>query len=511
MLKLLIVDDERFTREGLYHEINWKTLNIAQVKLAENGVSALNLTNSFVPDILLTDVKMPKMNGIELAYEVKEINPNCSIIFMSGYSDKEFLMSAIQINALNYVEKPLNINEVIKTLKKAISEQRSLQKRNRFIENDMAIRLSKKISEQYQSDTYLDKFIPKSSCGLNMRTIVLGRLSDNLFLEGIDYDKTYQDLKKELNDLGVHSILGFLDNKYIIVHLFYESIEKHHFIKKFIQPIYECIVQLLGDNKKLYLGLGKPVHHSAMLYKSYDTAMTALKNSFFLPHEHIHIYRESQNNIESFDTEMISKFSYYINSGDQENAIEMVKQIKENLCTNPNIKIDTTFNIFFNLFIELEKSKDMSNILEEDILDIWNLIYNAKSIVDLEKLLISEINEFFAHIRSLKSDPVVSKIISIIEEKYSDVDLSLNTISDDIYMSPSYICVLFKKETNKTIIQYINEFRIERSLELLRDKRYRINDIADMVGFSSSNYYSKTFKKIKGVSPNEYRKRFFNA
>lgn len=509
MLKLLIVDDERFTREGLYHEIDWKELDIEQVKLADNGVSALNLINPFVPDILLTDVKMPKMNGIDLAYKIKEINPNCSIIFMSGYSDKEFLMSAIQINALNYVEKPLNIDEVKKTIKKAILEQHSLKKKNIFIENDMAIRLSKKLSEQEQSHVSLDSLIPKPYYRFTMRTIVLGHLSDELLFGDIDRDKYHHNLKKKLDKLGVCSILGFLNNKYIIIHIFYDNIHENNVIEKIINPIYEYTGKILGNSKTLYLALGKKVQHITKLYSSYNTAVNALKNAFFDPYKPVHIYRENKN--KQFDTEMISQFAYFINNGEEKNAINMVKKIREYLCANPNMDIDTAFNIFFNLFFELEKSKSMKNILEEDMLDIWNIIYNSQSIIDLEELLISKINEFFAHIRAINSDPIVSKIISIIKENYSDDSLSLNTISETIYMSPSYICVLFKEETNKTVTQYINEFRIEKSLELLKNKKNRINDIADAVGFNSSNYYSKTFKKIKGISPNEYRKRFFNA
>ena len=133
VLNLLIAEDERFTREGLYYEIDWNSLGIGQVKLAENGLKALNIMDTFIPDILLADVRMPKMNGIDLAYRVKTINPDCSVIFMSGYSDKEYLLSAIEINALNYVEKPLNIDEVIQSLKKAVEAQYNIIKKNHYI------------------------------------------------------------------------------------------------------------------------------------------------------------------------------------------------------------------------------------------------------------------------------------------------------------------------------------------------------------------------------------------
>ena len=104
MIKLLIADDESFTRQGIVETMPWKDLNIYDIREAFDGENAFEILKDFEPDIILTDVRMPRLNGIELSFKARELYPNCSIIFMSGYSDKEYLKSAIHLKAISYVE-----------------------------------------------------------------------------------------------------------------------------------------------------------------------------------------------------------------------------------------------------------------------------------------------------------------------------------------------------------------------------------------------------------------------
>ena len=122
MIKVLIADDERFTRQGILDMVDWDKLNVSEVKEAYDGINALEILKDFEPNILLTDVRMPRLNGIDLAFKARELYPNCMILFMSGYSDKEYLKSAIKLKAINYVEKPIEIEELEENLNNAILE-----------------------------------------------------------------------------------------------------------------------------------------------------------------------------------------------------------------------------------------------------------------------------------------------------------------------------------------------------------------------------------------------------
>lgn len=120
MLSVLVVDDERQIREGLLKHIPWDKLGIGKVEICKNGLEALELSKTLHQNILITDVRMPKMDGISLSHEIKDLLPDCKIIFLSGFSDKEYLKSAIRIGAVDYVEKPIDEDELVASISKAV-------------------------------------------------------------------------------------------------------------------------------------------------------------------------------------------------------------------------------------------------------------------------------------------------------------------------------------------------------------------------------------------------------
>lgn len=121
MIKILIADDEPRTRKGLYNIISQSDLGVEIVGIANNGAEALDKTKLFLPDIIITDIRMPKMDGILFSSEVKKFHPTCQLIFISSYSDKEYLRSAISLKVVNYVEKPFEASEMLDAIKNAIS------------------------------------------------------------------------------------------------------------------------------------------------------------------------------------------------------------------------------------------------------------------------------------------------------------------------------------------------------------------------------------------------------
>lgn len=137
MYRLLFAEDEKATREGILSGIRWQELGISEVKAARNGAAAMELLKEFTPDILLTDIKMPKMNGIELATQIRRSFPDCSILLISGYSDREYLKSAIYLKAVDFVEKPLRIPELTDQLIRAVQEQEAIRKQKQILSEEL--------------------------------------------------------------------------------------------------------------------------------------------------------------------------------------------------------------------------------------------------------------------------------------------------------------------------------------------------------------------------------------
>ena len=147
MIKVLIVDDEIFTRQGIIAEIPWSKLGLIEIEQAYDGINALEVARAFNPDILLTDVRMPRMNGIELSFKLRELYPTCEIIFLSGYSDKEYLKSAIKLKAVSYVEKPIDIEELQMAITNAIALKLKETENTQNVKNDIALKLINKNSD----------------------------------------------------------------------------------------------------------------------------------------------------------------------------------------------------------------------------------------------------------------------------------------------------------------------------------------------------------------------------
>lgn len=160
-MKLLLVDDEAHVREGICARISWKKLRITELRTAKNGYAGLELSRKFKPDIVLTDVRMPCMDGVEMAFAIRRELLDCCIIFMSGYSDKEYLKSAIALKAISYVEKPMNLDELSDAIAKAVLLQEEMKLKKQESE-ELADRL-KKSMDAYKNQLMMD--LTKKSFG----------------------------------------------------------------------------------------------------------------------------------------------------------------------------------------------------------------------------------------------------------------------------------------------------------------------------------------------------------
>lgn len=212
MVKLLIADDESFTRQGILETIPWKALNISEVREAYDGQNALEIIKDFEPDILLTDVRMPRLNGIELSFKVRELYPNCSIIFMSGFSDKEYLKSAIHLKAISYVEKPIDLDELEISIRNAVTEAQKSKIIYKNIKDNIVLDLINSItndeinlllSSHYNSDYYLS-LLDKPSVIVCLNLINCINIDQNLIIS---------NLQNLISIYNMESLISFINKK----------------------------------------------------------------------------------------------------------------------------------------------------------------------------------------------------------------------------------------------------------------------------------------------------------
>jgi two-component system response regulator YesN len=511
MFKLLIVDDEVFTREGIVEQISFHDLNISDIKQAYDGINALEICKNFVPDILLTDVRMPRMDGIELAYKLREVNPSCEIIFMSGYSDKEYLKSAISLKAVSYVEKPIDLEELELALKTAISSKSKEAKLDEQIKNNLALQLINKnnninelkllLKEPHFNTLYTADFF---TILINILDLNIDKINNEILLDGI---------KNIISKNNFSDISSFKDTNLILIHLYTEKQQSYLFKHDNLVNFCLEISKYLNQYAKFFICIGKKVSGMEKIYESYESSLKALAKTFFYNYNSIIYYDEIKMSSYIFDEKLIDSFNEFLYKEDKHQLILFVKRLTIDIKENKNTSVNYVKDIYYKLYLQLVKFASNKKInLEEDNANnksLFETFYTFSTIFEAEAYLINKINDLFCNLENkyINSDPV-SKIINFINNNYSNSHLSLQDISKNTYLSPAYICTIFKENTGKTINKYISEYRLSKSKELLSDKNIKITDIASKVGYSDGNYFTKIFKKETGLTPSEYRKKF---
>lgn len=509
-MRLLLVDDEKYTRDGIRKNIDFAALGIDDVVCCKNASGAIEAAKSQTPDILLTDIRMPHMTGIDLAKEILVLNPECKIIFMSGYSDKEYLLAAVKLKAVNYVEKPISLEELSNTVRLAAEEIRQ------SIKMDL---LSRKANEA------ITEAIPglKSEAALmltrpKLRTERLKSLLDmthigNIY-SGIDevvIFRVYSDdyiLNEEFDDILSNAaekyrlkfIFGKKNDEIYVIHLFFKDIhdKSRGNIKRFIREVFD------EAGTDIYASAGTP-EKIENAYKSYQNAFCALSAGFYTGYNTISTLN-SLNGVYKFDDKVFTDFKELIIQRNRDGAVRLIRRTAAEIKENKATLVSVTKNYFYMLGSEVLKlSRDYELGKELEISRCLDNIHLSGTLDELIFSMVKIIDILFDNLNTEYENNIVWKIKQYIKENYRDQQLSLSEISDFLNLNISYISIVFKEEAGTSINRYITSYRISKAKELLLKHDLRIKDIACMVGFQNANYFAKVFKKAEGIQPKEYR------
>ncbi|MBQ6550148.1 MAG: response regulator [Lachnospiraceae bacterium] len=515
--RLLIVDDEPTTIKRIFSRIDFDSLGIGDIRTAENGQEALSVCSDWRPDILLSDIMMPRMTGIELAEELKKAYPDLRIIFLSGYMEKEFLKGAIHLQALNYIEKPLDMDELYETLRNAQDQL--------LASEDISLRLEKLDDEHLTTQLRL---LAYELCAENYREELVTQYYSEVFAgkEAMPCValqlKFYVPEQKEFNSLvellpqfrKVAASLGLtacavVKYDYIVGFLFDETGEtgndKVYFVSAFLRELRKELVLL---NKKYTAGAGHVCPDFTELHESFLEAEEANRLAFFHGPGYHSYYRK---NIKKFDFESCE-------------ALEAIRSLKK------NGRDQTVFKLReFNTALESCEGTDpedvkrfysslvleLSRLAREDGIrlfaeypgdhDLLIVVMEQNFLIELFDFLMMGI-ETYCNVLSRDYYPnqTVNWIIRYIHEHYSDQDLDMTMLSNASNLSSTYISHLFKNTTGKTVRNYITEYRMKQAVRLLKDPTNQINDIATACGYRNGNYFSFRFKECYGCTPTEY-------
>lgn len=519
-MRLLIVDDEKNIRDSIKDYIPWSELGIDFVDTAQNGKDALSQAQEKRPDILLTDVRMPKMDGIELAMRLKTLYPNCKIVFLSGYADKDYLKTAINLSAVDYIEKPVDMDEIKTAVLRAaslydqeISHREEVMKIKNCLSESMPL-IRQEIALQLVQSNYPAALMEEKLTDYSIRISESGWFTPLYALINWSADGMIQAAKKEelirtFNEdiFCDHMLCGFDDGCNMVM-IAGVKIGVNH--KEFIDLIYREFVRNADRAYTFSIGAGHYVDELPMIPASFESAKRLTGMQFYSGTNRI--FYEDDPKPFALDESVYSRFQDSLKNGRKDLSHEIVTQITDSALSCRDRNINHIKNIYFNLLLLLFEAARDREIIEPFGLDekhyVWKEINRLVTIEALSKYLLSNIDEVYSSIE--KRSGLGSRacgIIRYIQEHFQDNDLTLQSIAENVYLSQTYLCAFFKKATKKTLNQYITEVRIEKAKEFLKDDSVKIYEIANKVGFTDTNYFSSLFKKHVGCTPSEYKER----
>lgn len=531
MLKMVIADDEYLVREGLKAIIDWSKYNIEIIGFAKNGSEALSLCEDIQPDILLTDIRMPHMSGIEVITKLVEQGIETKTVILSGYDDFSYAKNAIELNVENYILKPIKIEELIKVITKVIdSIEMEKEHTVKFLElKEQLDNNLPTIKERFLTNLVFKKFadeinVYKRCVFLNIhfdsdQPYVVCKMIINEITGSFsnDYEENYELILMSIlnvaNELlekiqpGV--IFNLNDKEFIIIF----NTKKSLAIAKFSTKLVNYLNSLLGV--KASIGIGHEVNNILSLYNSLKLAENALEFQFYSGLNTVidckDIDKKSRliNYIELQSLE--EKLLKAIKIGNSKNTKTILLEIFDYIHQSDYAPEEYTKSVFIELISITARSlfEIQENFYEimGDSIEMTNKINRFDTYYELRNYAIElfvTLSDYFFNKLNQKNHYVINEIKEIINKQYMK-KLTVQEIAKQIGFTPNYISQIFKKETGYPLTKYITKIRIEASKELLKDSNFKVFEVADMVGFDNPYYFSTVFKKITGIHPSKYR------
>lgn len=534
MFKVFLVEDEIVVREGIRKSIPWEQYGFMYAGDASDGELALPMIRKIEPDLIITDIKMPFMDGLSLIELVRKDLPNAKIVIISGYDDFSYAQQAIRMGVDQYLLKPIIKEKMVEILLEMYERLEEEQQQKKYIEN---FRREAQEYENFSRRNFFEQIITgglsvseisetAKEMGIDLNApfynLVLFSLNsteyDGSMPEG--YTKSLSDIQEKVTQLIVSNpdLLLFRCNittYAILVKGMEENIKQ--LTQDCIENIKRCCATA-GHDVDWYIACGTPVSRLSAIPACYEKVSRILSYRYLCPEEHI----MSEELIRNFQKKNISKTDIERSEIEQANirkflssgTISEINHFMDQLVKNADEKVVSihlfcrylSMTLYFTTVEYLDSIGCRADIFWS--LELWPKA-NVSTVEDVRKygrhVLGKAIEQRDLEHTKLQSD-VLKQAIDFINNNFSDTSISLDMVAKEVNISPNYLSAIFSQEVGQTLTEYITFKRIEKAKHMLRQTDMRLNEIAFDIGYKDPRYFSFVFKKTSGCTPSEYRK-----
>lgn len=535
-LKMIIADDEYNVREGLRDIVPWEEMNVEIIAVAADGQEALDLCRELKPDILLTDIRMPMMDGLETALKLQELQEQIRIIIISGVQDFNYVKTALHLHADGYILKPVKIPELQDTVNSVVasitlerSREEQEQKLKQQLQENLPTLREKFLANLVQGMYKSGQEVKDKLAFFDLPLEMTGSWRAAVFK--IDhYDKAierYSEEYKQLLSFSIFNIMEEIVSRSLNCVTF--AMNENEFVVIFNQALLsppqllELCQSLIGSiNRFLKIdisaGIGNPVADLLGLHHTYYEACSAIEYKFFTGTNSILQISDFKTERAGWEFPLVdeerSKLFNFMKMGQQEEVTRKLNAIFEAVCSNRNTPVGYVQSICIELINQASKTLfelgQNLDLIMDDFPSMFNEVYSKRDVSALQEMMhgfFHTLTGFFAQKHNQKNSLIIHKIKEIIAKSYME-NLTVARLSEEVFLSPNYISLIFKQETGENITEYITKTRMDAAKELLKDADLKILEVAEMVGYENATYFSTVFKKFTGMHPQKYRSLF---
>ncbi|UUZ96864.1 response regulator [Paenibacillus sp. P25] len=535
MYKILLVDDEAIVREAIKERINWQEHGFECVGDCENGLEAVELVERFRPDIVLTDICMPFMDGLELTRYLSRACPATRVVILTGHEDFDYAQQAVKLKVTDYILKPITASELGEVLARIRGEMDAEAKRHEDL-----FRLRQQMNESFPplKERFLERLVTLKLHPGDIRNkleyyqIDLPGPLFTALVVGIDDFGQYLcrnpgadeeslgfavfNIVQEIAAAAEQAGVVFRDREERIIALLSggDEISLHEHAQTAAEEIRQSVEKYLKFT--VTVGIGRTSESVGELHQSYRSALDALgyrllvgKNSV-IPISDMEARRADR---EGQQGEWISAIATCIRTGsrrEMEKAIEdMIGHLKRHFTPIPKCRTPLQAVALSIVQVVQELGADESGIFG-DASDPLAAFGELKTLDDMElwlKRLGAHGVRATAELRNNLNQVQIEKAVRYIKEHFHEEHVSLQAVCQYVHLSVSYFSTLFKQYTGKTFIEALTHERIEKAKELLKFSPLKTYQIAAEVGYVDPHYFSAIFKKWTGETPTEYRRQ----
>lgn len=523
--KVLLVDDEKLERVLIRKGYDWEANGFEIIGEASNGEEALEFFEIMEPDIVLTDINMPYMDGLMLTEKIKERSSKCRVIIITGYREFEYARNALKLGVKEFILKPVNINDIASIVEKLKRElkaeagynkeykqlkESAMENREIIIESFLQ-RLVENRIEQEEAIRKLamygfDELQKKCIC-INIRPYIVQDSEKDSLIRSKKIQKLLIRNKYEYSISFIHYLCN------VIIYFYGNEVNKAY---NYALQIKEQINQEL--NIEVDVGIGMVQSGFSGISSSYKQSEDAIsarvikgRNSCITYEEFAQIKKANQESSDINWQDFIFSVENCFESKVDEYLNEFVLFIYKSGITDTGYLKLMAMNILAKAATVLTKhGKNLGQLIGEEYL--YEQVSKIETVTEMKECLaifIKQILEFSDSIRTKKSNKIVDQALEFIENNLYDQTLTLKTIAGKIFSNESYLSRVFKKEMGESLIEFITRKRIEKSIILLNTTDLKAYEIAEQVGISDPHYFSICFKKHVGVTIREYKKPKF--